>query len=89
MAIAGSNDHTYVWYKDGTVSSGSTGDLDQHRQPYGFSLAPGKSPNDIVGVAIAGSNDHTYVWYKDGTVSSGSTGDLDQHRQPYGYKVAQ
>ena len=36
VAIAGSNDHTYVWYKDGTVSSGSTDDLDRYRQVYTF-----------------------------------------------------
>ncbi|MGK0389943.1 MAG: hypothetical protein ACI94Y_002688 [Maribacter sp.] len=36
MGIA-SNDHCYVWYKDGTASSGNSGDLDTHRTPYKYS----------------------------------------------------
>ena len=70
MGIAGSNDHIYVWYKDGTVSSGSSRDLDKYKAPYAYTLPKGKSPQDIVGMGIAGSNDHIYVWYK---VSSGSS----------------
>jgi len=87
LGIAGSNDHVYVWFSDGTVSSGTSGDLNQYRASYGYSLAPGKTPDDIVGMGIAGSNDHVYVWYRDGTVSSGTSDDLDQYRALYNYST--
>ena len=64
MGIAGSNDHVYVWYKDGTVSSGRSNDLDRYRQRYRYSLPTGKTPSDIVGMGIAGSNDQVYDWFK-------------------------
>lgn len=88
IAIAGSNDHCYVWYKDGTVTAGKNNDLDLFRSKYSYSLAPGKSPSDVVGIAIAGSNDHCYVWYKDGTVSSGNSRDLDRYKSSYSYTLA-
>ena len=87
MAIAGSNDHVYVWYNDGTVSSGTSSDLDAHRGLYNYSLPNGKRPSDIAGMAIAGSTDHVYVWYNDGTVSSGTSSDLDAHRGLYNYSL--
>ena len=87
MAIAGSTDHVYVWYNDGTVSSGQSNDLDMHRGLYNYSLPNGKRPSDIVGMAIAGSTDHVYVWYNDGTVSSGRSDDLDVYRGLYNYSL--
>jgi hypothetical protein len=87
MGIAGSDDHVFVWYRDGTVSSGSSSKLAQHRAPYAYTLPPGKTPGDIMGMGIAGSNDHVFAWYRDGTVSSGSSSDLDQHRAPYPYSL--
>lgn len=71
----------------GVVSSGTSWDLDQYRALYRYSLPPGKTPNDIVGMGIAGSNDHVYVWYRDGTVSSGSSRALAQYRKPYRYSL--
>jgi hypothetical protein len=88
MGIAGSDDHVYVWYKDGTTSSGTSWDLGQFRDVYAYSLPPGKSPGDIVGMGIAGSNDYVYTWYRDGTVSAGTSWDLDQYRDPYAYSLA-
>jgi len=87
MAIAGSNDHVYAWYRNGMVSSGTSSDLDQYRAPYAYSLPPGKTPADIVGMGIAGSNDRVYAWYRDGTVSAGSTADLDGQVAPYPYSL--
>ena len=87
MGIAGSNDWVYVWYSDGTVSAGSSTDLDVHRDPEPYSLPPDKNPGDIVGMGIAGSNDWVYVWYDDGTVSAGSSTDLDAHRDPDHYDL--
>lgn len=80
VAIAGSNDHVYVWYDDGTVSSGTSWDLDHHEAPHQYSLPPGKTPADIVGIGIAGSNDRVYTWFDDGTFSVGSSSNLDAHQ---------
>ena len=84
VGIAG-DDHVYVWYRDGTVSSGTSTDLDRFRPPARYSLAPGRSPGDVVAIDIACSDDHVYVWYSDGTMSSGTSTDLDRYqaRRPY------
>jgi len=85
IAIAGSNDHVYVWYGDGTVSSGTTRDLDAYRERRSYALPAGYAPDDIVGIGIAGSNDRVYAWYRDGMVSSGTSTDLAKHNAPYAY----
>jgi uncharacterized membrane protein len=87
FAIAGSDDHNYVWFKDGTCCSGTSDDLDRYRAPYHYTLPPGERPEDIVGMAMAGSDDHTYVWFKDGTCCSGTSDDLDCYRSPYRYSL--
>jgi hypothetical protein len=87
IGIAGSDDHIYVWYRDGTVGSGSTKDLDEYRERRPYAMPPGRLPDDIVGMAIAKSNDWVYAWYRDGTVSAGSSTDLAAHKQPYPYKL--
>ena len=69
-------DAVYVWYDDGTATSGTTTDLDAHRTPYAYTLPAGKSPADIVGMAIDKADDHCYAWYSDGTVSAGTSWDL-------------
>ena len=87
IAIAGSNDVVYAWYRDGTVSAGDTRNLISRRAPYNYTLPPGKSPLDIVDLGIAGSDDHVYAWYRDGTVSSGTSSDLDAYRPPQPYTL--
>jgi hypothetical protein len=87
IAVACKDGHTFVWYRDGTVSAGSSGDLDEHRTLYRYSLPPGKKPTDIVGIGIA-DDDHVYAWYSDLTVSSGTSDDLDKYRAPYAYSLA-
>lgn len=54
IGIAG-NDYVYVWYKNGTVSSGTTENLAQYSAPYHYSLPPGKTPEDIVGMENGGA----------------------------------
>jgi hypothetical protein len=81
------NDHVYVWFADGKVTSGTTSNFEKYRHAYSYSLPPGKTPDDIVAISIAGSNDHVYAWYKDGYVSSGTSDDLDQYRAPYKYTL--
>ncbi|MCG8702186.1 MAG: M57 family metalloprotease [Bacteroidales bacterium] len=75
-------------YPNGKVSGGTTYDMDKYRLLYGFCLADGKSPTDVVGMAIAGANDYCYVWYNDYTVSAGFTTCLDRYRTRYTYSLA-
>lgn len=87
IGIAGSNDHVYVWYRNGMVSSGSTSDLARYRSPQPYSMPQGRSPADIVAMAVAGSNDWVYTWYRDGSMSAGSSTDLASHRPPRPYSL--
>ncbi|MFZ1682284.1 MAG: hypothetical protein WAT70_14785 [Rhizobiaceae bacterium] len=87
IGIAGSNDHVFVWFRDGMVSSGNTRELGAFRPPEPYRLAPGQWPEDVVAMAIAGSNDWVYAWYRNGTVSAGSSTDLTLHRQPEPYSL--
>lgn len=76
MAIA-SNDHVYAWYDDGTVSSGTSLDLDAYRAPYAFT-APSVSRYRIRGIGIA-ANDRVYAWYTNNHTTNGTSDDLDRH----------
>lgn len=87
MAIAGSDDHVYAWYKDGTVSSGTSTNLEAYRKPYRYEIRDGETPGNIVGIAIAKSDDRVYAWYDDGTVSSGTTSNLSSARHRYDYTL--
>lgn len=86
MGIACSDSHVYAWYRDGTVSSGRSADLDAYRAQSAYSLPPGKTPADIAGMGIAG-DDHVYAWYRDGSVSSGTSTDLDRYGVPSSYSL--
>ncbi|MGG7666994.1 hypothetical protein [Dyadobacter sp. BHUBP1] len=75
--------HTYTWYKDGTVSRGTKNNLSSLAAPYAYSLPPGKSYANIIGMGInKGDSDKVYTWYSDGTVSIGTSGDLDYYAAP-------
>lgn len=88
IAIAKSNDHVYVWYDNGMVSSGTSRDFDRYHSPRPYTLPGGKRSSHIVGIGIA-KNDHVYAWYVDGTVSAGTSTDLDRHRPVYDVKSGQ
>ncbi|WP_063306415.1 hypothetical protein [Pseudovibrio sp. Ad46] len=66
----------------GYVSAGSSDDLDKHRKPYKYTLAPGYTPADVAGMGVDGENNLNFVWYKDGFVSAGISDDLNKHRPP-------
>ncbi len=72
--------------KDGTVSSGTTANLDKYRAPYQYTLPPGRTTKSIVGIGIA-KDDRVYTWYDDITVSIGTTDNLDKHRAPNFYSL--
>lgn len=88
IGIAGSNDHVYTWYADGTVSEGYSRDLEHHGSRVPFKMpkdANGnnlKEPSNIVAMAIAGSNDRVYTWYDDNSVSVGWSQDLGYYSGP-------
>jgi len=86
IAIA-DDDHVYVWHKDGTVTSGTSGHFEKYTHASPYSLPPGKTVNNIVAISIAGSDNHVYAWYDDGTVSSGTSTDLDKYRPLYNYSL--
>jgi CubicO group peptidase (beta-lactamase class C family) len=71
-------DRVHAYYTDGTVSSGSTSDLDQYIKPREYKLPPGKRPVDIRSIAFA-SDGRAIVWYENGTVSIGTITELDRH----------
>lgn len=87
MAIA-SDDKVYIWWSDGSVTSGSSADLERHRARYPFSPPPGRSIESIVGIGIA-QNNRVYTFYEDRMVSVGTTEDLDAHTEPYEYRLAE
>jgi len=87
MALDGDNNYSFVYYRDGTVSAGSTTRVHEYRVPQRYSLPAGKNADDIVGMALDGDNNYVFAWYRDGTVSAGTSVDLDKFRKPYRYKL--
>lgn len=85
VAIAESDDEVFVWYDDGTRSSGHSTDFDKH-----FANRSYTPPVDIAwrykirGMAIS-SNDRVYTWASNGKAFAGDSADLDRHRSPYNY----
>jgi aqualysin 1 len=86
-AYVDSNKMACAWYYNGTVSCGSTTDLNSVRRPYRYSLAPGYGPEDIVDIAWVDSHHMACAFYRDNRVSCGATGDLDSIRTPYRYTL--
>ena len=80
--IACSDDHVYVWYQDGTVTSGTSDDLGKYRDSYRYFFSP--FPSSILGIGIA-RNDHVYAWFADKTATSGTSEDLRKYRNFYKY----
>jgi CubicO group peptidase (beta-lactamase class C family) len=81
IGIAGSNDHVYVWYADGKVSSGTSNYFEHYQGKVDYVLPEGKNTWDIIAMDIA-SNNHVYTWYADGTVSEGWSQDLGAYSAP-------
>lgn len=80
-------DQVIAWYRDGTVSKGTSTDLDSRESRYGYSLPPDYTPNMIIGIDVACSNDHVYVWYNNSAASSGTSDNLDYYESPYPYSL--
>jgi CubicO group peptidase (beta-lactamase class C family) len=69
---------TYTWYADGTVSKGSTPDLDQYAAAQPYKLPAGKRPVDVREMAITSSGS-VITWYDDGSRSLGTPTNLGAH----------
>ncbi|CAE22114.1 possible Peptidase family C9 [Prochlorococcus marinus str. MIT 9313] len=87
IGIDGDNNHFFAWYKDGTVTAGSSTRIHNYRSPYKYSIRNGYSSSNIVGMAIDGDINSSYAWFDNGIVTSGSTNDLSKHRAPYKYSL--
>lgn len=72
----GSNNRVTAWYSDRTYSIGRSDDLDRYQSRTNFTLPPGKSVEDIVGIARAGQSGRVYTWYADGSRSIGTAASL-------------
>lgn len=74
----GAGDRVYAWYQDGTYTTGTTMDVDSLSAPAAYTLAVGKTPDDVLAIAIAGDG-RTYTWYTDGNRSVGTPANLALH----------
>ncbi|HMV68129.1 MAG TPA: M12 family metallopeptidase [Myxococcota bacterium] len=86
IAIAKSNDHVYVWSDDGTVTSGTSSDLDDYRNGYAYSLPSGYAYGDIKAIGIRPGDD-VVTWYTNGRYSIGHSNDLDAVAGPAPYTL--
>ena len=67
----GPGDVSHIWYRDGTMATGSTGDFTKNGAAVAYSLPEGKTPDDIVDLAID-SFGLVYAFYQDQTYSVGT-----------------
>ena len=65
VGIDGSNNMVFAYYCDGTVSAGTSNDLDNKRPATKYRLPGDKSPQDIIDIGIDGFNHHVYAFYRD------------------------
>ncbi|MGB7291658.1 MAG: hypothetical protein WBD99_05765 [Thermodesulfobacteriota bacterium] len=91
--------HVYVWYRDGTVSSGTSNDVSKYRRRYDYVMPKGYSPDDIVGIAAFPylvldkrtplfdfkPVPATIAFYKDGKYSMGVSNNLAKYHGPRQY----
>lgn len=86
IGIAKSNDHVYIWFEDGTYSSGTSTNFTFYEGLETFTPAAGCKPYEIRGMDIA-KNDHVYAWCNNGKASAGMSHDLDKYLAPYAYTI--
>jgi len=80
--IMAANGRVYTFYRDGTRSIGTPSDLDRWGAPQTYSVASGKSIDDIVAMAYRTNGGGVMTFYRDGTVSEGTSRDLDSYGAP-------
>ncbi|MEQ1505138.1 MAG: M12 family metallopeptidase [Myxococcota bacterium] len=85
MSISPSGD-VYTWWTDGTVTMGTSDDLELTKSRYAF-VVPDHTVSEIVGIAIAKGTGDVYAFYDDGTRSIGTTADLGSVSGPVPYTL--
>ncbi|MEJ2044022.1 MAG: serine hydrolase [Reinekea sp.] len=85
IGIAKSNDHVYIWYDNGTVSSGTSRDFTYYFVDRSYQGPYGNTPYRILAMAIS-KNDSVYAWYANGKTSTGWSRDLASERAPANYE---
>ncbi|MEW6207086.1 MAG: LamG-like jellyroll fold domain-containing protein, partial [Acidobacteriota bacterium] len=88
MGFLHTTDKVKTWFNAAkpTVWSGKADDLDQLLSSSSYTLPPGKTPADIVGISFDSSG-RVYAWYDDGTFSKGREDDLDYYLAPSPYAL--
>jgi CubicO group peptidase (beta-lactamase class C family) len=85
IGISKSDDHVYVWYDNGTVSSGTSRDFTRYFVGKPYKGPYSTTPYRILGLGIAKDNT-VYAWYSNGKTSSGWSRDLASKRTPADYQ---
>lgn len=88
IGINKTTNDVFVWYDNGTVSSGTSGDFDKHFGPKPFTTAniSGGNSYEIRGMDIS-VNNNVYAWFSSGNVSSGTVTKLNQYKEPHPYSM--
>lgn len=76
MAIEYQSNKVFTWYTDGTVTVGSTVELDKYETTT-FSLPLGYNISQIVGIGVDGTMDRFVFWFNNGKRSFGTYKDAD------------
>ncbi len=63
VGIEKRNNLVFAYYRDGTVSAGTSDDLDSKRPATKYQLPTGMTPEDIIDIGIA-YNNHVYAFYR-------------------------
>jgi hypothetical protein len=80
VTIRASDDHVFFYFADGEYCQGTSIDACYYSSgPGTYTLPPGYSPADIIGMARgqAANGNRVYTWYRDGARSTGTASDLD------------
>lgn len=84
IGISKSDDHVYVWYDNGTVSSGTSRDFTRYFVGKSYKGPYSTTRYRILGMGIA-KDDSVYAWYSNGKTSTGWSRDLASKRAPADY----
>lgn len=76
-----------TWYDNMTYSIGDRRNLGSQMGWAPFSLPPGYTPSDVVGIAMSKTTNRVFVWYDDGRRSYGTAHDLDRYGAPASFSV--
>jgi hypothetical protein len=80
------SDRCIYWYRNGTVSVGTSTNSLAYSAKTNFTLPSGLTPSNVVAIGIA-NNNHCYYWYSNGTVSSGTYSNASAYFSPVPYVV--